>query len=151
VKGVATLHAAGGAGSTRHAVDVDAAGANLCRRLEEQAVGLLEFLPEHLACREDDSQLALRFERAKIPPETRRILNQPVGRDFEQDDEAGFAELGGAPINELDAHRRLAGANTAFEQNDIAPRNPRSEDDIETADSCLDEVELSHVSPICRP
>ena len=145
VKGVATLHTAGGAGGARHAVHVDAAGADLRRRLEEQTVGLLQLLPEYLACREDDFELALRLERAEIPPETRRIANEPVGGDFEQDDDAGFVELGGAAIDELDAHRRLAGADAAFQENDIAPRNPRCEDDIEPADSCLDEIEFSHL------
>ena len=125
MKGVANLRTADGAGGAGHAVHVDAAGANLRRLLEEQTVGLLQLLPEHLACREDDFEFALALERREIPPEARRIAHESVGRDFEQHDDAGFAQHAGAPIDDLDAHRRLAGANPAFQKNDIAPRNAR--------------------------
>ena len=125
VKGVAKLRTADGAGGAGHAVHVDAAGADLRSLLEEQTVGLLQLLPEHLACREDDFEFALALERREIPPKARRIAHESVGRDFEQDDDAGFSEHAGAAIDELDAHRRLAGADPAFQKNDIAPRNTR--------------------------
>ena len=125
VKGVAQLRTAHGAGGAGHAVHVNAAGADLRSLLQEETVGLLQLLPEHRACRENDSELTIAFESRKIPSKARRIAHESVRRDLEQDDDAGFSERRDAAIDELDAHRRLAGADPAFQQNDVATRNTR--------------------------
>ena len=151
VKRVAKPHPAERAAGAAHAVHVDAAGAHPRSLVEEQAVGLLHLLPEHLAGGVNDLELALALERREIPPEARRVAHEPVGRDFEQDDEARLSEHGGAAIDELDPHRRLAGADPAFQKGDIAPRDTRCEDDVEPADACFDEIDFSHPCshPIC--
>jgi hypothetical protein len=124
VKGVAKLRTAECGRSAGDAIHVDAPRTDLRSLLEEQTVGLLQLLAEHLACREDDFQFVLTLERREIPSKARRIAHKSVWRDFEQDDDAGFSEHAGAAIDELDAQRRLAGADPAFQKNDIAPRNP---------------------------
>ena len=93
VKGVARLFTAGGAGGAGHAVHEDAPRADLRRLLEEQAVRLLQLLPEYLARREDDFEFVLRARAQGDPIRARRVAHESVGRDFEQDDDAGLAEL----------------------------------------------------------
>ena len=77
--------------------------------------------------------LLLALQRRQVPPEPRRVAHELVGRDLEQHDDAGLVELAGAAIDELGAQRRLAGADRAFQQNDVAARNPAREDGIEPA------------------
>ena len=134
-------------GRAGHAVHEDAPGADRRRLFEEQAVCLLQLLGEHLAGREDDLELARALERRQIPPELRRVADDLVGRHLEQDDDAGLVELSGAAIDELDAQRRLARADRAFEQNEIAARNAACQDGIQPADTCLDQIAVCHHHP----
>jgi hypothetical protein len=57
------------------------------------------------------------------------------GRHLEQDDNARFAELRDPPVNELDPHGRLAAADRAFEQDDVAARNSSGQNIVEPNDT----------------
>ena len=147
VKGIPNLHRPAVPNDTdhaRHAVHEDASGAYLRRLFEEQTICPLQLLREHLAGREDDFEFVSVLERREIPPQTRRIADELIGRHLEQDDDAGLVELTGATIDELDAQRRLARPDRAFEKNEVAARNSVCQDGIQPANTCLDQIAVRH-------
>ena len=147
VEGVPGLHtrdAPGDTGHARHTVHEDASGTDVRRFFEQQAVRLLQFLGEHLPGREDDFEFARALECRKIPSQLRRIADDFVRRHLEQDDDARLVELRGATIDELDPQRRLARADRALEENEIAARNSACQDGIQPGDTCLDQIAFCH-------
>src|SRR6185369_17258787 len=125
-------------------VDEDPARADRRRLVEEEAVRLLDLLLEHLARREDDLEPALALELGQIPAEQRRIANELVGRHLEEHDEAGLAELGGAPVDELHPQGRLPRPGPALHQDDAATQESAGQDVVQPRDASRDEVSLNH-------
>lgn len=117
------------------AVDEDAARADLARLLEQQAVGLLQLLAKHVARGIDDLQLVAALEPRQVEAQPRRVARQLVGRDLEHHDHAGLVELRDAAVHEFHAHRRLAGADGALEQDHVAARDAAGQDGIEAGDA----------------
>ena len=73
------------------------------------------------------------LQRRNVPPEPRRIAHEFVRRNLEQHDNARLVEQGGAAIDELDAERRLPAPDRAFQERDVAARDPLRQDGIEPA------------------
>ena len=120
------------------AVDEDATGADLVRLGHEKAVRLLQLLLEDLARGVNDLQLLVALQRRQVPAETGGVARQLVGRHLEHHDDAGLAELLDAAIDEFRAHRSLAGADLAFDQDNIPKRNSARKNRVEPADAGLD-------------
>ena len=131
-------------GPRHEAVDEDAACSDRGRLVEEEAIGLLDLLLEHLPRREDDLEPALALERGQVPAEERRIANELVGGDLEEHDDPGLVELGRAPVDELHAQGRLPRPGGALDQHDAAAQETAGQDVIQPRDAGLDEVPFRH-------
>ena len=129
------------------AVDEDPLGADLVCFVDEEAVGLPQFLPEDFARRENDLELLAAFQLCQVPAETGGVAHQLVGRYLEHHDDAGFAELLGAAVHELHPHRGLAGADLSLDQGDIAARNSAGKNPVEPADAGSDTLGFGHGHP----
>ena len=124
----------------RQRIDEHSPRADARRFGEQQAVGLLKLLLQHRPRRENDLDLALTFEVRQVPPELRSVADHLDRRNLEQHDEARLAELGGAPVDELDPQRRLATAGPSFDDDHVAAWNPATENRIESDDAGLDRI-----------
>ena len=137
--GVAVPH-----GSPHETVDEDPARADRRGLVEEKAVGLLDLLLEHLTRREDDLEPPLPLELGQVPAEQRRVADELVGRHLEEHDEAGLAELGGAPVDELHPQGRLPRPGPALHQDDAATQETAGQDVVQPCDAGRDEIPLRH-------
>jgi hypothetical protein len=132
-----------GAEEPGHAVDEDTPRADGRGFLQQDAVGLLQLLPQDVAGGEHDLEPALLLQPAKVPAQPLGIAHELVRGDLEHDDDPGLAELARASVHELDAHRRLAGADRALQQYDVAPRDAAGQDVIQPGDAGPDRVEIT--------
>ena len=131
-------------GPPHEAVDEDAACSDRRGLVEEEAIGLLDLLLEHLARREDDLEPALALELGQVPAEQRRIADELVGGNFEEHDEPGLVELGGAPVDELHSQGRLSRPGGALDQHDATAQKAAGHDVIQPRDAGLHEVPFRH-------
>ena len=95
--------------------------------------GLLDFTP--LDVDEVHQQLVLFGQLRQVEPEGTDVLGELLGGLFEGQEDAGLAELGRAPDEELHREECLAAAGAAADEGGAAPRQPAASDFVEPLDT----------------
>jgi hypothetical protein len=104
---------------------------------EETLEVILAGFPKFAACDGNmvDEQFLFRHQPVQVEPQRSDILGQVGDRFLERYEHAGFAELGSAPNQELQAEQRLSGSGTATDESRAAPWQPSPRDFIQTLDA----------------
>ena len=126
-------------GHAREAIDEDAPRPDGPRLRQEQAVFLLDFLPEHRGSRRDDLHRTPVLEMLQVPAEGGGVLDEPVRRHLEGDDHSRLVELARAAIDELDAQAGLAGPRPPRDQDHVAARDAAAQYRVEPRNTRLHE------------